>query len=301
MFNFFAQQPGHDAFVIAVYDQEDLVALCCGAILFSGGFFKRKLTRRAIIIGGPLIAPGADIEVVDLLLSELNVKLKKKAIYAEIRNQHSYDAFREVFTKHGWQYKAHLNFEIASNTDTAAMKNLSGDKRRQVRKSLKEGAEIIEANEEDEVQQFYEILADLYRTKVKTPLPPFTFFSSFLKSGLGKYLLIKYKDQVIGGIMCPILPNRVVYDWYRCGLDRQFKNVYPSVLAAWAGIDYANKHNIEKFDFMGAGSPDKDYGVRKFKAQFGGQLVENGRFIKIYRPTLYRIGEQAVKLLRKKS
>ena len=40
------------------------------------------------------------------------------------------------------------------------------------------------------------------------------------------------------------------------GLDEEFKNVYPSVLATWAPIDYALKNNLKVFDFMGVGVPD---------------------------------------------
>ena len=64
-------------------------------------------------------------------------------------------------------------------------------------------------------------------------------------------------------------------------------------------IDYANKNNIEYFDFMGAGKPDQDYGVREFKSKFGGELVEFGRFVKILNPMLYNFGKLSLKILSK--
>jgi len=39
--------------------------------------------------------------------------------------------------------------------------------------------------------------------------------------------------------VCPILQRKVIYEWYVCGLDREIKDVYPSILATWAAIDYA--------------------------------------------------------------
>jgi lipid II:glycine glycyltransferase (peptidoglycan interpeptide bridge formation enzyme) len=49
-------------------------------------------------------------------------------------------------------------------------------------------------------------------------------------------------------------------------------------------------HNGYKvFDFGGAGIPGKEYGVREFKKQFGGKLVNYGRFEKIYRPAIKKI------------
>ena len=60
---------------------------------------------------------------------------------------------------------------------------------------------------------------------------------------------------------------------------RNIKILIQVLWLRWISIDYACKNGIEKFDFMGAGSPDEDYGVRDFKAKFGGSLVEPGRFI----------------------
>ena len=57
-------------------------------------------------------------------------------------------------------------------------------------------------------------------------------------------------------------------------------------------------HHIPRFDMMGAGTPDNAYGVRDFKARFGGTEVEHGRFKHISRPLLYKLGEWGVKLLK---
>ena len=41
------------------------------------------------------------------------------------------------------------------------------------------------------------------------------------------------------------------------------------------------------------------YGVRDFKAKFGGQEVEHGRFLYISKPLLYKFGVLGVKILKK--
>ena len=45
---------------------------------------------------------------------------------------------------------------------------------------------------------------------------------------------------------------------------------------------------------MGAGNPNKNYGVRDFKSRFGGQLVEYGRFMYIADNMLYRLGKTII-------
>ena len=49
-----------------------------------------------------------------------------------------------------------------------------------------------------------------------------------------------------------------------------------------------------------SGNTDEAYGVRDFKAKFGGEEVEYGRFLCVTKPLLYKIGEFGVKLLKKR-
>ena len=100
--------------------------------------------------------------------------------------------------------------------------------------------------------------------------------------------------------MCPILNDRTIYEWFVCGMDEQYKNQYPSVMATYAAIEYAKENGIARFDFMGAGKPNEAYGVRDFKARFGGEQLEHGRFLCVRKPLLYEIGKLGVKILKKK-
>lgn len=91
-----------------------------------------------------------------------------------------------------------------------------------------------------------------------------------------------------------------VYEWFECGLNADYKEQYPSVMATWAGMQYANEHGCARYDMMGAGVPGVPYGVRDFKSEFGGELVEHGRFLCVNNPVLYKMGVLAVKLLKRK-
>ena len=83
------------------------------------------------------------------------------------------------------------------------------------------------------------------------------------------------------------------------GEDGVYPHVFPSCYATYAGIRYAAEHGCARFDMMGAGKPDEAYGVRDFKAKFGGAEVEHGRFLCITKPILYKIGVLGVTLLKK--
>lgn len=178
---------------------------------------------------------------------------------------------------------------------------MSKSRLRQIKKAISNGAEWHEAKCIDDVNSFYEILRNLYKNKVKKPLFSLHFFQELYNSNLGKYLLIKYENKIIGGIICIITDNKTIYEFYIAGLDTEYKELYPSVMATWAGMEYGNIHGIPVFDFMGAGEPDRDYGVRDFKSRFGGELVEFGRYINIINPSLYKIGVLFLKLKKKLS
>ena len=178
---------------------------------------------------------------------------------------------------------------------------MSEQRIRQVKKALKNGATICEAQSEQEIRDWYRILSQLYRTKVRTPLFSEEFFMQFYREGVGKYLLVKHQGKVIGGMMCPILDGKAIYEWFVCGLDEEYREQYPSVMATYAAIEYAKRNNLPLFDFMGAGKPDIPYGVRDFKMEFGGELVEYGRFLCVRKPLLYKIGEFGVSLLKRRN
>lgn len=292
-----------------------LKAVCVGYVTKERSALKQFFTRRAIIIGGPLLAEDAsDAEVAALLKAVKECKVEslkckgtedskadnqasrlKKPIYIETRNFHDYSHWRAVFEANDFAYQPHLNIQVACN----ANHTMSEQRQRQVKKAIKNGAEICEASSEQEIRDWYQILRQLYRQKVRTPLWSEAFFLQFYRSGVGKFLMVKYEGKVIGGMMCPVLAEKAIYEWYVCGLDEEYKEQYPSVMATYAAIEYAKQKGIPMFDFMGAGVPDKPYGVRDFKMEFDGEVVEYGRYLHTRKPLLYKIGEWGVKMLKK--
>ena len=84
---------------------------------------------------------------------------------------------------------------------------------------------------------------------------------------------------------------------HSCGIIFQWIPFTPSLPSA--AFPHVAENGFSVFDMMGAGKPDEGYGVRDFKARFGGKLVEEGRFVHIAHPLLYKIGKWGVKLLKK--
>ena len=300
-YDFFASLPElMEPFAYAAEESGELRAVCVGYVTKERSAIKQFFTRRAIIIGGVVMAANYAKEDIILLSNYIRKDLEQKSIYIETRNFNDFSPWKEAFETAGFTYQPHLNFHFDCSDREAMWTGLSETRKRQIHKAQKNGVVIEEAQTEQEVVDWYAILLDLYRRKVKTPLFPLSFFLAFFRQKRGIYLLVKSEGKVIGGIMCPIKEEQCIYEWFVCGMDSSYKSLSPSVMATWAAMEYAHTHQLPRFDIMGAGEPGVPYGVRDFKAEFGGKLVEHGRFIHICKPSLYRLGTCVVKFLKRK-
>lgn len=307
-FDFFnAQKELFKPFAIAIEKSEsrvesresrELRGVCVGYVTVEKSAFKQFLTRRAIILGGPCLADDCTDEEVTALMYAVRDELKSMAIYVETRNFNNYSRWKDAFAAAGFDYMPHLNFHVDTSSVEVVEANLGKSRKRDIRTSLRDGATIIEKPTLEQVREYYAILEHLYKTRVKTPLFPFSFFEKLWQHKDGRFILVALNNEIIGGTVCVEQEGKCVYEWFVSGRDGEWKSIFPSSVATYAGIKYAAEHSCPRFDMMGAGIPDEAYGVRDFKARFGGKEVEHGRFLCITKPLLYKIGVLGVKILK---
>lgn len=287
-----------EAFVMAVVEGETLMGLTVGYIQGDGGMLKKRMSRRAIIIGGPLLSENiTGSQLSAMLIAVRQLPAVKNCIYIETRNLNDYSRWKNTFEECGFEYVPHYNFHQDTTSTETINNKLSRTRKRHIHVGLRDGATLGEATTEAEVDKFYSILSGLYRHKVKKPLPPREFFQKMLALPSAKILTVNYQGRVIGGMAYIELTERVGYEWYVCGLDDKYKTLYPSELATYAGLQHAATSGCPRFDFMGAGKPGVPYGVRNFKALFGGTLVEHGRYLHLNKTILYNLGKVAINIL----
>lgn len=313
-YEFFASMPElFRPFAVGVERVNDLTnertlrGVCVGYVTVEKSPIKQFFTRRAIIIGGPALADDCSGEEVTALLCAVRKELRSEAIYVETRNFNDYSRWKEAFARAGFEYQPHLNFHVDTSSVEVVEANLGKSRKRDIKTTIREGVVIRELTNigigelerERMVHEYYEILSNLYKAKVKTPLFPESFFQALAKHPDGRFLLTEYNGKIIGGTVCVAQEGKCLYEWFVCGRDGEWKAIFPSSYATYAGIRYAAEHGMPRFDMMGAGTPDEAYGVRDFKARFGGKEVEFGRFLCITKPLLYKIGVVGVKILKK--
>ncbi|MBR1807907.1 MAG: GNAT family N-acetyltransferase [Paludibacteraceae bacterium] len=278
--------------------EERLVGLVVGYITKEKNPVRQFFTRRAVIYGGPLLAEDITEEELTELLTMVNSQLSNKSIFIETRNFNDYSPWRTTFEKAGFLYQPHLNFHVDTTSLELVNLNLGKNRKRDIRVSLRDGARIVENPALEQVRSYYSILLSLYQTKVRTPLFPWEFFERLYSLPSSCFLLVEYQGEIIGGTVCVVLSGKTVYEWFVCGEDGKYKNIFPSELATYAGLKFATENGCTCFDMMGAGTPEEHYGVRDFKARFGGQLIEHGRFLRVNRSILYNLGKFGVSVIR---
>lgn len=261
--------------------------------------------QRILIIGGPLVTPNTpgNTAILNILLEGLRSHIPNGTVFAEIRNQQPWsEAERQIFMQNGFNWHDHLNNMIPLDSALLSPANLPPTRQRQVKSGLSQGATVRPAESLDEVNQLYQLLTDLYKNRVKKPLPPLRCFHNFYQklhqSQRGVILVVVYKERVIGGMVAPFSGSHTLHEWYVTGVNGH-KQLYPGVLATWAGIDFATQNNFQYFDFIGMGSPHQPYGVRDFKSRFGGETHNAGRWQYIHNKPLYTLAQFGYRFIKK--
>lgn len=295
---------------------QSLKGVCVGYITKETNTIKQYLTCRVIIIGGPLLAEDISATALAALLKVVKAMgnglwaigeennrqspIANRPIYIESRNFHDYSKWKSIFETNGFAYQQHLNYHVNTSTVEIAQSNIGKHRWKYIRLSMRDGAKIVENPNIEQVRVFYTILQDLYETKVKTPLWSWEFFERLYYVEHAKYILVELDGKIVGGTACVSLLGKAVYEWYACGIDNCRNDIRPLSVAIWGEMQYAAENGYPLFDFMGAGKPDEPYGVRDFKAEFGGELVEHGRFLCVRKPLLYWIGKMGVRWLKRR-
>lgn len=237
----------------------------------------KEFCKRAIIQGGPAIDDSATQDELTELLQDLKRKcIDMGVVYIETRNFSDYSSYRQTFENQGFKYQPHYDVHISVTEHS-----LSPAKKRQIAKSIQEGLYWEETRNEEDVHNWYKLLKHLYSHKVHRPLPSEHFFQLAAQQTDCHLLVVRGRDtQILGGVLMPVF-CKTSYEWYICG----------GSMATFAAIEWSKQNGIEIFDTMGAGVPDKPYGVRDFKLQMGGILHEYGRFLFVNKPVIYHIGK----------
>lgn len=298
MYEVFTKTKNHNpVFLAAIDEQGDVWGVLLAVVQKEGKGVIGSVSARSIIWGGPLIK-NDDPEVLKLILGAYDKSIKKIVLYSQFRNLWDSGYGKDIFSSLGYAFQEHFDIFIDLNKPEEALwQELDSKKRNEIRRASKENTLVLETGD---IEQLYNILKEVYKN-ARLPLADISLFKSAFRI-LGSKGMIKcfgaFNNGEIIGIMCVLIYKGLVYNWY-AGARRKFFNKYPNDLLPWEVLRWGKANGFATFDWGGAGKPNEKYGVREHKKQFGGRLVNYGRFQKIHQLGKFKLAKLGFKIWRR--
>lgn len=302
MFRVYARAKGHRPTVWASVDEAGcpLALLLPVEITLLDGLL-HSLTTRAVVYGSVLAAPGSQGQAALATLLRAYRRATRGVLFTELRNLSALPEAQPVLAAHGFVYEGHLNFLVdLSAPEEVLWGKMTKSGQQSVRTSRNKGTAVNEVTDKAQLAQAYRLLQEVY-ARVQVPLTDLSLFEAAFDilgpRGMFKAFLAQADGQNLGACLLLAGHGRII-DWY-AATDRQFAAYAPMEALIWHAICWGKRQGFRLFDFGGAGRPEEAYGPRKFKAKFGGELVDMGRNVCVHAPLRFQLSQRGYQLLRR--
>ena len=289
---------------LAVLDtkNDEILAVLQAVVIKEISRFLSTFSARSLIQGGPLfIENEKGIEALKVLMEHYDKIAQKKALYTQIRTMWDMSNISSFFNSIGYEYEEHLNFLIDLNRpEEEIWRDIHKSRRKGINRAFNRGVVIEEVRDEKFIPIFYGIVKQTYKN-AKIPLADISLMESafelLVPKNMATFYMAKYRDIYVGAraVLCY---RGLIYDWYAGALS-DYLSLYVNEALVWYILKEGADSEYHTFNFGGAGSPYKEYGVREFKRRFGGKLVNFGRYTKVYSPVKMKIAEEGFSIYRK--
>lgn len=303
MFQVFNRTRGHQPQIWAATKEERILALLLPVRVTLMQGLLRYFTTRSIGYGSVLCVPGAEgKEALTKLLQVYTKEVDREPLFTELRNLSDLETYQPILRKQGFIYEDHLNFLINLARPTKdIMQSIGRRTRKHIRRELRRGKVVVrEVSQQSQLDVCYDLVRRTYRA-AHVPLADPTLFEAAYEvlgpKGMIRFTLAYVEESPVA-VSVDLLFKDVMYGWFG-GLDRSSRSYMPNELLTWHLFEWGAENGFHTYDFGGAGKPDEDYGVRDFKAKFGGNLVCCGRNTHVHAPLLLWIGEKGYNVLRR--
>lgn len=297
MYRCYLKTEGHSPLVLGAFDGSDLVGVLMSDVMYERGFLKKKFTTRSVIMGGPVIKGDSPL-ILDALLSYYQANFTKQVVYSQIRNQFDQLANNDVFQKYGFRFEPHLNFIITLDSEDKVWDRIGKGRKKQIKKAVKNGLTVrtFLPNEipESLLSECYSVI-DVNYHRIGLPVADKELFASARQEQILVLFVVYDKDEHIIGCRMALGYNKCLYGWY-AGSREQYYHLFPNDLLIWETLKWGVNNGYAFFDYGGAGNPNQPYGVREFKAQAGGILVDYGRYQCVHNQMKYFLGKIALRM-----
>jgi FemAB-related protein (PEP-CTERM system-associated) len=232
--------------------------------------------------GGPVTN---DKETADILINKVDDVVKELDVaFIEIRSPE--EEFFETFEKHGFVRRDdYFTFILPLDRKIEDLWKIIGRKNRNmVRKAEKNGVEIVEARNKNDLKVFFGLYLKTMK-KLGSPPQPYRFFETiwdlFYPLKNLTILLAVYNKEYIGSSLF-FMHKDTIHHAYNCSLN-DYSGFGQNNLMQWYIIKWANENGFKYLDF---GRTRENAGNVLFKRRWGGELVKMSYFYKFCKKEL---------------
>jgi len=294
----------YEPITLAAIDEntKEIIGILQAVVVKEVGGLLGSFSTRSVIHGGPLVVEAEKgKEAVKVLLEHYDKMVQKNVMYTLIRNLYDTTFLSSFIEDAGYTYEGHLNFLIGLNRpEEEIWRDIHKSRRKGINRAANKGVVIEEMRDKKNIPIFYDIVEETYKN-ARVPLADISLFESIfdilVPKNMAKYYIAKYENTIIGARLVTIY-KKVIFDWY-AGALVHYLPMHVNEALVWHILKEGASNGYRTFDFGGAGSPYKEYGVREFKRRFGGKMVNFGRYMKVYSPIKMKIAEKGFNIYRK--
>lgn len=298
MYDCYVATPGYEPHVLAAMQDGQMVGIMLYVIMREKGI-KAHFSARSIIQGAPLAA-GDKEETIVAMLQAYEQQLPSDVIYTQVRNHYEMLTVNDAFQACGYRFESHLNFLVTLDTEEQMWNRIGKGRIKQIKKAQKNNltVDVYRGQEVTPslVHEGYHVIEQVYQ-RAGLPLTDVQQILAVAGCGLLVMYVVRNADGKMLGCRFGIAYRDSIYGWY-AGSYQEYYSLFPNDILIWETLRWGAANGYKVFDYGGAGEPNKPYGVRKFKQQMGGTLVNFGRYEKIHRPIMYRIGVMGLAMLK---
>ncbi len=304
MFQVFARAVGHRPELWAVIGAEsEVLALMMPVHMTLMNGWLQRFTTRSVVYGSILCQPTNEgQDALGLLLESYAKSVKGRSLFTELRNLCDVGELQPLLERNSYVHEGHLNYLIdLGRSPEEVLQSIGPKTRKNIRRGLRDGrVKITEITKRADLHHWYETLSKTY-DNARVPLADRSLFEAAFDilqpKGMAKFLLAQVEGQA-AACSAELPYKKTIYGWYG-GSDRAYSKYLPNEMLIWHILEWGASNGYLIYDFGGAGKPDEEYGVRDFKAKFGGELVNFGRYTCKHAPSLLKLSKSGYSLYKR--
>lgn len=275
-----------------------IAAIVCGFIQTVSRRVLSILSTRSVQLQSPLFTNIRSLEAV--IEAYKCYAKKKKVLYTEVRNHYIDERYNDCMPKLGYVWEGHYNIlkEMPNSTEDL-WKQIKRKRKDGINKAKKFDFVLSDKIRDDTIDALISLLSVKYRD-LGLPIPDRAFFENCLSfdddcncqyfhlidNNVARIVLLSFRYK-----------NTLHAVYIGIDSDKSFMNKRPVDYFYYKLMEYCVENDILIFDWMGAGKPGIPYGVRDFKLQYGGELVDFGRYQFKHRPVLLFVATKAFRMI----